>query len=43
MPGAFCPSRREGIKLSLALAGSSRAHTDAPVAAAAALAPVAAG
>lgn len=33
MPGAFPPSRREGIKLSPALAGSGRAHMAAPAAA----------
>lgn len=43
MPGAFPPSHPEGIKLSPALAGSSRAHTAAPAAAAAASAPGAAG
>lgn len=43
MPGAFPPSRWEGIKLSPALAGSSHAHTTAPAAAAAASAPGAAG
>lgn len=39
MPGALPPSRREGIKLIPALAGSGRTRTAAPAAAAAASAP----